>query len=215
MEERIDGGAAPLEPVRPRVDGGAFRRPPILPVASVFMLFAGLLIGSRLAPAPTPSASTVATATSLVAVATLPSVQPAPTAAQPSGETADDRSVPIDFCIADQDVLSNDQECTFPLTPATTDAPPSGAISLEQAMAKAKAKFATEVTSVVSAQLTDTSVYASGRWVWELTTRTAPACTTTFEPGGDSWTSCEYASGAIIVDALTGNAVLATSPSGP
>jgi len=155
MDERDERARpADLEPLHPNVDGGAFRRPPILPIVGVLALVFGIAIGFGLAPKP-GAASTAASTTP--AAITLP--EPASAGASGLGDAG--------FTI----VWGGDgNQITYHW--ATSTQSPVG-VSLGQAITAARKAWGIDETLIQSARVTGgdgSYTYADGspRWVWEI-----------------------------------------------
>jgi hypothetical protein len=157
MEDREERGAVRnLERVRADVSGGAFPRPPMLPVVATLTLFVGLSLGMALAPrAPTP---TTATATQFGAPFVAPTAPPSPGTLETTA-----------FATA------------LAVQPAS---PPPGGIAVSQAIAAAEEAYGISDADIVDVSLVDNSETYSDPsrahlWSWQIQVRTSVAdCST-------------------------------------
>ncbi len=220
MEGRIEGAESGLERLRPRVNGGAFRRPPVLPVAFVFTLLAGVAIGVNLAPTPPPSPSPMPT---LAAVAPTPSPTPSPTEVPTSYSQAIE-PVRLTYSYCDDTDLSASSTfsystCTYFQRPASPGSPPSGSISIERAIAAARSQPGFTGGQVIWAQLTDNSGYfqpvdGSSLWVWELRIGgSIGPCATELVVGRrlEASSICGEVNLVVVVDAMSGEVLLTST----
>lgn len=164
MDDRTDPRTPPqLERVSARFDGGAFRRPPVLPIVAVLALLLGLSLGYGLAPRETTASATTMATPSSPAV-TVP----------PSSEIAVATFYVAWPCL---DPTCVDTPAPIVVVPATPAPAPSGGLSLSEAVKAASQAWRPFGDSdVVSAELITMSVVSpamepSDRWVWALTVR--------------------------------------------
>jgi hypothetical protein len=214
MEERDERGPVQdLERVSGNFEGGAFPRPPILPVVATLALLVGLSLGLALAPrAPTP---TTATATQFGAASVAPTVPPSP------------------------HTLETTAFATAPPTAAAS--PPLGGIPVSQAIAAAEEAFGIADAAIADVSLVDNGTFysdpSSGHlWSWQIVVRELPSqfCVPWADgasgyvmivpdgspepqPSSVTTTGPCRATGLIMVDYLTGRAVMmvVASPSLP
>jgi hypothetical protein len=210
MDDRLDPRNPPgLERLRPKVEGGAFPRPPLLPVVAVMTLLLGLSLGLALAPkqatvagaSPSPSASLELT--------------PNPPTFPVDEVTAQDY-----FCFGPGPCASFPGYLVITEEPTAPPTPPAGGVTMAQAVASATKEFGFADKDVVAVRLVDNSqfytVSATDTWSWEIYVRgpgtipcgggpIAPSSTTPDLSGAGS---CIDDYDLVVVDYLSGHGVL-------
>jgi len=152
MDERVSRDEEPrLERLETRVDGGAFRRPPVLPIVAVVALLFGLSLGVGLVPKPVEP--TPAPSASVASAVPAPTVSAAPLLVDVTASPADLHSPSLAAIV--------------------TSTPPKQGTTTAQAVAAAEKTFGIKAADVVSIRLVDGTTYppAVVGWVWEIVVR--------------------------------------------
>ncbi len=154
MDERVQLDDGPeLERLKTRVDGGAFRRPPVLPIVAVIALFAGLALGVGFVPKPVEPTPAPSAAASTAPAATPARASEAPAIVEATAAPSI-RHVPSLVAVA-------------------TSTPPKGGTTTTQAVASAARTFGIKSQDVLSIRLVNGTSYSPAviGWVWEIIVR--------------------------------------------
>jgi hypothetical protein len=143
MNEPLDSGLPSMVRLKPRPLGRGLPVPPVLPIVAIVSILVGLAMGYGLAPRPepatppaTPSTPASATASALAAQIAYPSL----------AQSLDPTLAPIQSTVS------------------TLEIPPSGGLSLSQALEALGASFGPR-SDVISARISRYPPVSSG-WVW-------------------------------------------------
>jgi hypothetical protein len=195
-------GADERERLKPRMQSHSLPVPPLIPIVAAVALILGISLGYGIAPRPGPLAS---------AASADPTAAPTATGPDRLYVTA---TVPPDWLVIPIP--------TMQLSP--TDEPPSGGITLDQALAAAKKGWPFLDTDVLSVTTVRRDAVLPGalpdQWLWAIGLRgnggqfcsgPIPLDDSSFVPASGSSVSCGTFNLVIYVDYLTGEWVEANS----